>query len=1187
MMKILQYNCQSLDANGSGIEMFLNTNYYDVVCLSEVFSKNKKKRNKLINFNLIEKKRSDGYGGVAIGLRKYIKYKKIAFESTYDVIMLRTTNLFKNFVICSIYLPPNLEVEDFAAGVTNVLQFLEPFENVLILGDFNARNCCWGDTLSLPKGKWLEDELLNYNFSVLNTGSHTFVKSVKDLFGTVPDLSLSNSMEHCVWEVLPVFLGGSHHYPISISFPNIKMKYGSFVAKSKLLSSLKNVELDPNIEKIQDTFREEINDARYRLKDNRSPKFWWHDGLKTTFRLHVAARKKCTKYPTPDNFETAIEAMAKWKNEVAEAKKQSYNDRLQHLNENPGSREGWQFVKNVKNGMAGHGSSQWDDDNNFKYLEYLRDQVPVNNIDEEDDLKVLNYNDEDESLDFNGFSFDEFEKCLAGKTKSSAGGCDGITYEMVRSLQGIAKRSLLTALNNAFLSNNIVDDWRLIKVVPIPKPNKDLADFRNFRPISLISVLLKIINLMMKDHINETLESSNLLPDRCFAYRRAKSTAMCINELLHNVAVLKNKGHKVLVMALDINNAYNCVKISILMNILEKIGLNRIFCRWIGNFLSNRILKIGFDQITVTNGIPQGSCLSPILFNIYTKSLHDIEDENTMIFQYADDFLIVSHDKDFKIAEYNMKIKVKQFISKCSALNLSFNPEKTNIIYLAKGSKKTVNIKINDVPIKQVNKLKYLGRFINSSLTVTDHYKQIISESGNRNRLMRCLTPVKGGLNPKVATNLYKSLVRSKLEYARTTMAISPVSVNKKIAAFQNATLRRCMGLTPSTPIQIIYVLANELPPRERGIYLTAKEIVNLKFNNYKVYRKITDNLEVKSSYSMVYYRYKEVFDNLEEGVYFENLKNINVRCDILNNKKENVAIEQIRSIYRKEYCDYKNYNFTVFATDASLSNERTGFAVYNISTGDKYYFNIALKASSTFGELWAIKMALEKAIEDNAEKIVIFTDSMSACKSLMKNSTENYCVAEIHEMYNRSSIEKFHIIWTPSHTGVWFNEVADEMAKNAIDVGAPINAKYTPDEALRIIKNELHKDWNEEYSEISKTKGKQFAEIFPAIPASPWYKGVNMPSKDIKVINRLMAGHTYDNVYLKKIGAKRSFICDKCKVKDSAQHQIFECSKFTNQRSEYKIFDKYNNVIDILKGKCLNDFKALANYIRDAKLEI
>lgn len=63
-------------------------------------------------------------------------------------------------------------------------------------------------------------------------------------------------------------------------------------------------------------------------------------------------------------------------------------------------------------------------------------------------------------------------------------------------------------------------------------------------------------------------------------------------------------------------------------------------------FSENRILKLGNDTINVKYGLPQGS-LSPILFNIYSRGLHMIEDNNTKVYQFADDFTILSFHKDF------------------------------------------------------------------------------------------------------------------------------------------------------------------------------------------------------------------------------------------------------------------------------------------------------------------------------------------------------------------------------------------------------------------------------------------------------------------------------------------------------------------------------------------------------------
>ncbi|XP_017487407.1 PREDICTED: uncharacterized protein LOC108375771, partial [Rhagoletis zephyria] len=96
----------------------------------------------------------------------------------------------------------------------------------------------------------------------------------------------------------------------------------------------------------------------------------------------------------------------------------------------------------------------------------------------------------------------------------------------------------------------------------------------------------------------------------------------------------------------------------------------------------------GSDSVTVNGGIPQGSCLSPIVFNIYTTPLHSLQDENTAVFQYADDFLIESFDYDFDYTVQNLSTKALAFNEKYAELNLKFNLLKTQTIYFAKGFNK-------------------------------------------------------------------------------------------------------------------------------------------------------------------------------------------------------------------------------------------------------------------------------------------------------------------------------------------------------------------------------------------------------------------------------------------------------------------------------------------------------------------
>lgn len=110
-----------------------------------------------------------------------------------------------------------------------------------------------------------------------------------------------------------------------------------------------------------------------------------------------------------------------------------------------------------------------------------------------------------------------------------------------------------------------------------------------------------------------------------------------------------------------------------------------------------------------------------------------------------------------------------------------------------------------------------------------------------------------------MALNYYKSVVRSKIEYCKTSTTNFSKTVNKIIETYQNSFLRRSFGLTPATPIPIIYAIANELPPAERATWLTAKEIIN-NFISDKDFRQLMVNSDnVDSSYSRVFGEFRNV----------------------------------------------------------------------------------------------------------------------------------------------------------------------------------------------------------------------------------------------------------------------------------------------------------------------------------------
>ncbi|XP_075154101.1 uncharacterized protein LOC142227433 isoform X1 [Haematobia irritans] len=950
-----------------------------------------------------------------------------------------------------------------------------------------------------------------------------------------------------------------------------------FLSKNKLLMSLSKLELEPDLDSIQKSMKDEVEYASYVVPDGRSPKFWWSEELKVGFRRQWAAAKKARLFPSYNNLEDARKATEHWKNMVAEAKKKCYLAKLDEINKSPNTKNAWKFINNIR-GRNNPTRSIWNDENNAVYLEHLKNQVTGENV--IIDFPLVNHFIEP-------FDFEEFILCLSGKRSQSAGGHDGITYNMIKSLSGISKRALLTAMNNAFLTNTIRDDWRIIKIVPIPKPKKNHNDPKNFRPISLISVFLKCINLMVKERISVHFDSVDIIPRRSFAYKKNSSTSTCINELLHRVALLKANNFKVVILSLDICDAYNCVKIDMLQRKLILSGLDTAYCNWIINFLSHRILKLSNSEVSVYNGLPQGSCLSPLLFNLYTASLHTLEDGNTTIFQYADDFIIMSYHRDFAEARSNLIDKVREFMDTCRNLNLSFNPSKSNTMYFAKNGFKNIDMVIDGTRVEQTKKLRFLGRIVTNSLSIKDHYDSISKETQNCVNMLKCLTSIRGGLHPNVALNVYKSIVRSKIEYVRTTAADAPKSINKRVERLQTDMLRRSLGVARSSPTHIVYALAHELPPEFRAVYLTAKELIKVQSRDKVLYDLVSDNPKVNSSYSYVYYEFPQIFDSIEHISNSLTSRKVTVRLNLLPNGKNNYPIDILKSIYLSEIDGYKNFNFTIFATDASVSTNSIGCGIVNVSTNQRFLFRIGFAASSTFGELWALVKALEIAIEHEDDKCVLFTDSLAACKIIASENTNNYIAATFHQKLQDSNINKCHIVWIPGHRGLNINELADETAKLAAECGAPLNPKLTPEEGLNKIRTALWNNWNLEFKKISLCKSIKASKLFEDVRIKPWFSKYMFNPQETKIINRLHTARTYDKPFLLKIGAISSDVCNECLDAESTHHTIFDCTKFDALRLKYNLTNRFTDVYDILATKDIDLYKSLVNFIIETNVSI
>ncbi|XP_075150445.1 uncharacterized protein LOC142224547 [Haematobia irritans] len=565
------------------------------------------------------------------------------------------------------------------------------------------------------------------------------------------------------------------------------------------------------------------------------------------------------------------------------------------------------------------------------------------------------------------------------------------------------------------------------------------------------------------------------------------SASICINDILNVINLNKEKGEKVIVVTLDVSCAYECVDINTLYTILQSINCPKHISSWIYSFLSKRFLVMGNNEIEILNGVPQGSCLSPTIFNIYTSRLHEIADQNTHIFQFADDFIILTHDHDFDNAVKVLQNKVLEFAAILLDLKLKINGDKSAVMYVAKGARKTPLISLTGKLIKPTLSIKFLGRKITNSLSLKEHYDDIVYSCRNSLNAIKMLTSLKYGLHPSIATNITKSIIFSKTEYLISSMAHTPKYLNKRINTFQNPILKRNLGLTKITPNHIAYALAGVLPPQQRSQYLAAKEILKLKIHNKELYCSITSNATNKTSLGLVYTKFKDILINTVVNIKVQASRKVQIELNAFPSNKNTINKDCFLAIYRQKVNDLMSEGFAILATDASPMENSTGCSVCNISTKENFAYKIADKVSSLTGELHAIEKAVDIIIEDGICKSAIFTDSKNACLLLGNNTQHNYLINEILRKINNSMISKLSLIWTPSHVGIPPNELADHFARHAADAGCLIESKHSVKDAQNKIKNLLWNEWVDNYkTEITK-KYTFFSHFYSEPPSKPW----------------------------------------------------------------------------------------------------
>lgn len=771
----------------------------------------------------------------------------------------------------------------------------------------------------------------------------------------------------------------------------------------------------------------------------------------------------------------------------------------------------------------------------------------------------------------------EIEAALRG-AQGKAPGPDRLTLDIIQRAYSTVPQVFKTVLGALFNLGYHPLCWKEATGVVLRKPGKpDYSIPKAYRVISLLNCLGKINERIMAKRLGYLAETSTLIHPSQIGCRRGKSAEDAL--LLFTQMVQENKRHNKITstLFLDVKGAFDHVAKNQLLKAMAKQHLPWAVLSWTSSFLSDRELKLSFNNQTeasspVNTGIPQGSPVSPILFLIYISSL--FRSKNIQPWSFADDISLSTASTSIKKNVRILERETASLYQTAKEHAIEFDLDKTELIHFASSkAARTISVLLPDkktVTPKQT--VKWLGMLLDHKLSYKTHVNTQMAKAKSAFMRMSRLANVNNGLAPAAVKQIYTACVRSIADYAaQVWWKRGKSSLTKHYQMLQNQAQRKILGAFKTSPVYAMEIETG-IPPVENHLnWVSCRAALRMHKmpESHPLKRKI-EEIQLQ--------RQEQALDSDPGSSLRHSLPRKQTQLEYLTECLPALQepLEPFQGLYFPPWCLDVPFSTVILKEEEAIQNHDKiaprGTAIYvdaSEMAGKSYGIGVGLavytewnqepekQATNTGtqilvynGELEAIATAFEAILKLSPPpvEVNIFSDCQSAIQRISSPSDIPGQSCQIRALNAAKAAQdqgtQIYLHWIPSHTGKTpGNDLADDLAKEG-SMLPPVSGHTSWTFWRSRARQAVRREWRLQtlkretfYKETFGWKGKKRLDI-----------PENTARKTASAYYQLKLGHGYFRAYLRRFGIIQSSECQ-CGHRTQDPHHLLLCCKLYHQQ--------------------------------------